>query len=120
MSRTYTEEEVTMAINITAMIANHVGSPASMGAFLMEKVPEELHSRILSACFGCKIFGGGMSAMFNPMMGSIMGSLMEKLSKAKESEEDSKPQKPKDISDMTPDELNAYIDQKLKEKREGK
>ena len=120
MSRTYTEEEVTMAINVTAMIANQVGDPASMSAFLMDKVPTELHSKILAACFGSKIVGG-MPTMLNPIVGGMLKSLMEKLDSIRESEEDSeKSFEPKDVSEMTPDELDAYIDQKIKEKREGK
>lgn len=113
--RTYTEEEVTMAINVTAMISNQVGDPISMSTFLKKNVPEELHSKVIAACFGSHI--ASRISMFGPMAG--MESLMEKLGKQSE-KSPKESQKPKDISEMTPEELNAYIDQKLKEKREGK
>lgn len=110
MDRKYTEEEVTAAINATAMIANQVGDPESMSDFLSGNVPNELHTKILAACFGSRLFGGMKAAL-----GSMMDSMMENYE-----EERGTPSRPKDITEMTSEELDSYIDQKLKEKREGK
>lgn len=111
--KTYTEKEVVMAINVTAMIAHQIGDVSSITRFLQENVPEELHSKIIAANIGCTIFED-MFAVFNESLNRMFeeSSSSEEMPKVRK--------KPKDISEMTSNELNEYIDQKLKEKREGK
>lgn len=56
MKTTFTLEEVTNAINITAIIGRQIGTPKEAAAYMRDNVPEELHAPIMAALLGVAIF----------------------------------------------------------------
>lgn len=103
MSKLYTLEEVEAVIQIVSLIDNQVGSPDMALDFLKRKVPQELHGKIIAAC---------MAGFTTGVISSLGRGLM-----TSDSEPEEKQAQKKDISEMTSEELDDYINQKLKGKK---